>query len=481
MMAPFGARTNSLIRRTAAALAAAATLGVAGSRGRAERLSWQNLPFSGLPIPLHSEWPSGSWRPAWALEIRNSNGGAVLLYRDGHPQRILGRVIKPARRMAASEFYAGYYGRGGTVIASSRKTLRLRGPGPVATDRIGIGRLRKFPVVSLSLLPRDWALGFESPAERKAIQTQAPEARTFIWTDSTTELFGEWAPPVGSPVFYSDGSGWRPLSEMKQPQGEEVKAPERLLVVVFRPQRRPRYLELENWTADTLRTWKQQSRPTVTPPDSIPIHDGRAVAAWDEAGRDISVFGSVYQRVQAVGRLDDTGIAKQGQICTIHPGDVAISTSLGLPRPIQRHEESEALSGFQIVPANHARDGMVDDRGHPGYAIGHGVWMIVGPEQSGTGNALLRRLIGDQDFRIVPELEGTAPLFAGYLSPRYFAAEDTGNAVPIERRGYLVRISSDFGRTWTRLPSLRATAPCRLDGLKRVTHVRLYLPTGADQ
>jgi hypothetical protein len=202
------------------------------------------------------------------------------------------------------------------------------------------------------------------------------------------------------------------------------------------------------------------------------------LAAWDEEGRELSQFGAVYQRVHAVGRIDDTGIARPGQVCTNHPGDVAISTTPGLPHPDQNSAEAEQLSGFQIVPANHARDGMVDESGHSGYAIGNGVWMIVGPAQKEEeGFALLRKLAGHQEFRIIPELEGTAPLFAGYLSPSYFPEEDASDAVPPVRRGHLGRISTDFGRTWTRLRGMRATPLQRAAGLRRVTHVRIYLPT----
>jgi hypothetical protein len=301
-------------------------------------------------------------------------------------------------------------------------------------------------------------------------------------------FFGEWAPPVGSPTFFHDGERWRPLSSFTPSNG--VSAPERLLIVVFRPQRLPRYLELENWSAAALRVWRERPDKVAIPPADLPERDGRALASWDEDGQDVRTFGTVYQRVQAVGRLDDTGIAQSGQICTNHPGNIAISTSAGVQRPVRRPEESELLSGFQVVPANHARDGMVDERGNAGYAIGQNVWMIVGPtqealakqeaagkEEAAANASPLRQLVLDRNFYLRPPLEGTAPLFAGYLSPRYFAAEDNVDRVPERRRGHLVRVSTDYGATWKRLPTLRADARNRREGLCRVTNVRLYLPT----
>lgn len=464
MLSPLRSRTS----RGAAALAVAALCALASGLKAQTPSAWEQLPFPGIRSALDPDRAASTWHPAWAVEVRNVNGGGILLYRPGRTGELLGRVTRPARTLGRAGFHAGSYAADGTVSASSRKILRLRGPNGQGDP-------------SLTLLPEDWARGYESPAERAAIAGEDSARRTNIWTDCMGGLFGQWAPPVGSPVFYHDGERWQPLAEY-HPGNGNPGAPERMLIVVFRPRQLPRYLELENWTAQALKAWRSKPGRVATPPEELPTRNGRALASWDEGGKQARPFGTVYQRVQAVGRLDDTGVARSGQICTNHPGNIAISTSAGVSHPVRRAEESEALSGFQVIPANHARDGMVDDRGNAGYAIGHNVWMIVGSSQgNGRENSgqpsPLGRLVSDPTFFMRPPLEGVAPLFAGYLSPRYFAEEDTSDRVPTQRRGNLVRISTDFGATWKRLPTLRATPRNRQEGLYKVTNVRLYLPT----
>ena len=92
------------------------------------------------------------------------------------------------------------------------------------------------------------------------------------------------------------------------------------------------------------------------------------------------------------------------------------------------------------------------------------------------GFEILRRLGTERGFKVAPPPEGTAPLFTGCLSPRHFSSEDQADAVPESRRGHLVRISTDLGRTWKRLPLLDGSAQNRLAGLDAVTNFRLYLP-----
>src|SRR5947209_7459741 len=70
------------VRRMGAALVGAAAL-AAGTSGFAGAPSWEHLPFTGMPSFLHGDGPPEPWRPVWALEIRNTNGGAILLHRSG--------------------------------------------------------------------------------------------------------------------------------------------------------------------------------------------------------------------------------------------------------------------------------------------------------------------------------------------------------------------------------------------------------------
>jgi hypothetical protein len=333
-----------------------------------------------------------------------------------------------------------------------------------------VGGTARFP--ALTLLPRDWRLGFETQAERAEIEGELAAQRSHLWTDCRDSLFAEWAPAVGSPVFYRQGEDWRALGSRDPNQ----PPPTELLIVAVRPSAAPAYLELENWTEERVKHWQSKGLPYGADPSAMPNGDGRALAVWTGAEARSVPFAAVYQRVMGVGRLDDTGIAQPGQICTNHPGDVAVSVTSTLARPIANRDESDRLAGFQILPVNHARNGMVDDTGKPGYPIGATPWMIVGPLQREVGFDILRRLGSERGYKVAPPPEGTAPLFTGCLSPRYFAAEDQSDAVPESRRGHLVRISADLGRTWKRLPVLDGSAQNRLAGLDGVTNIRLYLP-----
>lgn len=430
-------------------------------------ITWQQLPIpllaSTLPV-ASSPGMGGQWKPVWALRIENINGGAIGLMRPDQPEKRLGTVLRPARAFTRNAFYAGAYGPSGVVVATSRKALRLRSAG---TTTQGNGAAR-FP--TLTLLPSDWRLGFESQAERTEIETETAAQRSHLWTDCRDSLFAEWAPAVGSPVFYRQGAEWRPLGARDPSQ----PPPTELLIVAVRPSASPAYVELENWTEERVRHWQNKGLPAGADPNAMPSGDGRALAVWKE-GRSVP-FAAVYQRVMGVGRLDDTGIAQPGQICTNHPGDVAVSVTSTLSRPISNREESDQLAGFQILPVNHARNGMVDSTGKPGYPIGATPWMIVGPLQREIGFDILRRLGQERGYKVAPPPEGTAPLFMGCLSPRYFAGEDQSDSVPGSRRGHLVRISTDLGRTWKRLPVLDGSAQNRLGGLDAVTNIRLYLP-----
>ena len=459
--------SRSFVLRVATALLLLGSLAVVPAR--TAPVTWQQLPIPSLASTLpdaSSMGIAGGWKAAWALRIENVNGGGIGLLRPDQPEQRLGTVLRPARGFAGRSFFAGSYGPSGVVVATSRKALRLRAGG-AATQGAGTAR---FP--AMTLLPADWRLGFESQAERAEIETEAAAQRSHLWTDCRDSLFAEWAPSVGSPVFYRQGADWRPLGA----RDPSLPPPTELLIVAVRPGDGPDYLELENWTKERVRYWDRIGLPQGADPATKPEGDGRALAVWTRNETRSVPFGAIYQRVMGVGRLDDTGIAQPGQICTNHPGDVAISLATTLPRPIRSREEVDRLAGFQILPVNHAKNGMVDSSGKPGYPIGANPWMIVGPLQGEVGFEILRRLEKERGYKVAPPPEGTAPLFTGCLSPRYFAGEDTSDAVPESRRGHLVRISTDLGRTWKRLPVMDGSAQNRIGGLDAVTNIRLYLP-----
>jgi hypothetical protein len=266
--------------------------------------------------------------------------------------------------------------------------------------------------------------------------------------------------------------------------------PGRLLLVALRPDPWPVFVEFENWTARTFQAWRTNPGPAGPTPPGLPARDGRVVVAWDEAGRRTTVVASVYQRITGVGRFDDTGMASEGRVCTNHPGDLAVTTGPGVAAPIQDMGDDSAergvLGGLQIIPLRHAWHGMRDrtPAGEEvlGYAAGGAQWMIVGPALREPLARPVKELLRSGAANALTGLEGRAPLFSGYFSPRSVPEEDRSDAVPSRRRGYVVRISRDFGRTWTRVPRTPGGTDKNERGraFASLTHLRIYFPTTPD-
>lgn len=433
---------------------------------------WTTLPIAAPPRWAGDALPAPEWRAMWAVEVENRAGGRIVLHRRGQAPLLLGKVIHPARRYAFPKgFYAAAYLPGGTVSACSRKVLRIRAHGAVVAPR-EVAALRGPEGIPLvNLLPADWRRGYETVQERRGIERERPAARTHIWTDCKETLFGRWAPPAGSPVFYrSSAAGrWRPLNERKPTRASPV--PDRLLMLAIRTRRWPSYLEIENWTAGDVQRWRS-GRTVRVPAEGLPERNGRVRVLWDAAGRgEATMIGSVYQRVSGVGRFDDTGMVATGRIATNHPGDLAIATGPGVTIPIRSEAERNIQGGFQIIPLRHAWYGMQADQ--PGYAGGSGPWLVVGPPRD-QATPPLREFLENGAADAPQGLEGRAPLFAGYFTPRAAPEERRPARLPPTRRGYLVLVSTDFGRTWEPVPQRQGYRPSALDS---VTHIRIFFPT----
>jgi hypothetical protein len=443
-----------------------------------------------LRLPSAPAWPTGvlpqapRWRRAWAIEVENRAGGRILLHRPAQQSLTLGQVTRAARQFNWNTgFYAAAYLPAGTVVACSRKVLRIRAGGRVATPA-QVNEARDAAGVPLvNLLPQDWKRGFESPKEREGIK----QANNHIWTDCRDDLFGRWAPPAGSPVYFRNGQRWRPFEERSVSRTTPV--PDRLMLVAIRPDRWPAYVEFENWTAKTLQAWRMRQGPAGPVPLDLPVRDGQVLVAWDNDGRNTTAVASVYQRITGVGRFDDTGMASEGRVCTNHPGDLAITTGPGIATEIKdmRDESPERglLGGLQVIPLRHAWYGMRSKTQFGeevlGYAAGGEQWMIVGPLLSESLTRSAKELLQAGAADAPQGLEGTAPLFSGYFSPRFFGEENRSASVPRRRRGYVVRLSSDFGRTWSRVPRQPGkNKEIRKSAFSSLTNIRIYFPTTPD-
>jgi len=161
------------------------------------------------------------------------------------------------------------------------------------------------------------------------------------------------------------------------------------------------------------------------------------------------IIGEVLRPVLGVGRFDGSLFADVGRVRANHPGVLDISTS-----------PYGEVGGFQIVPANHAMSQETT------YVRRHTQWMVVGPVNATD-----------------PSWEGTAPLFAYFIQPRYdpgdLYADDWAERL-LSRFRIEVRLN---GGDWQSMPAVsvdsdlkKALPESAFIALKDVTHIRILFP-----
>jgi hypothetical protein len=187
-----------------------------------------------------------------------------------------------------------------------------------------------------------------------------------IYTDipAGTGVFREFAPFLGNMVLLKQDRGLVPIPDHRKPQVGDV-----YVIQVARPERLPICITLEN-------------------------RAGGSVIA-DFGNGEAYEFARVKRPVEGVGRFDATGYTGIGCINTNHAGVVTISTAPdfnGMPRFDTPFGESRG--GFMIQPDRHAAD--EESTGGPVSQV-----MVIEAVRSGH------------------PLEGTPPLFMGYLGLMY--------------------------------------------------------------
>ena len=116
-------------------------------------------------------------------------------------------------------------------------------------------------------------------------------------------------------------------------------------------------------------------------------------------GEDAKPIGTVLRPVLGVGRFVGSYFTERGRLRANHNGVIDVGLA-----PPETTGTVGRVGSFQIVPANHA----MSPETH--YIREQTQWMVVGPL-----NAL------------DPSWEGTAPLFSGFLRPRYDPADMQGD------------------------------------------------------
>lgn len=221
-------------------------------------------------------------------------------------------------------------------------------------------------------------------------------------------IFRNQAPYVGNPVFIEKDGRLLELPEDYVPTGGEV-----FVIVVEKPKVLPTDIVFENRAGGTV---------TLTWPD------GRA-----------EKLTTVLRPVRGVGRYDGTTFTGPGFINTNHGGVVTIGTAPICPPGTKEGGAAETRGGFMIQPSYHARE---QQETSPQV-------MVIGPDRP-----------------TAPSLEGTPPLFHGYINlwryPRHPGSS------------YRVEVRTETDQSWAPPPAIVGRAD---SALSSITAVRLVFPT----
>jgi len=273
-----------------------------------------------------------------------------------------------------------------------------------------------------------WSLSpkAETEAGRVSLQSEvSPGSSAYTDIPGGSGIFGgPFTPFVGNPIFL-DNDRNNQLSPL--PDGYVPALGDSWLIRIERPLRYPSEIDFENHVGGSI-----------------------TIRYRGEAPRAV---GQVLQPVQGIGRFVGSYFSDMGRLRANHNGVIDVSTS---PRG--------KIGSFQIIPANHAHAPELS------YVLKSPQWMIVGP------------LPGFESA-----LEGTAPLYSGFLRPR-FDRRDLWNEDPVEGLAgrFVFEVKVRGSDDWQRMPIWwmeqgAPLAPYAATALANVTHLRILFPFTWDE
>jgi len=339
------------------------------------------------------------------IAVENKRGGAVVVSRFPGTWETVGRVLYPCQKVNEDAYTASKWAQAGAVAATAVNAIHIKtGVNPVN------GKGVVFSLVPFDMTnPPEYYNSFLSPDS--SIYTDIPAGERIFG--------GEWAPFVGNPVSYTEGSS----EPERLPANYVPKLGHTIVISVERPQSYPRAIIFEN------------------------KFGGRIYI--DYTGSDQRVIGEVLKPVQGIGRFQGTQFSDSGRIRANHTGVIDVSTS-----PLGK------VGGFQIIPSGHGMSSeMINARVLT-------QWMVIGPT-SVFGRSL----------------EGQPPFFSAYLRPRYKPMDLSSKQwyKDLQRR-FLVDVKMN-GSDWQPMPRLYLDGDLRKQlpdwastALKNVTHVRILFP-----
>jgi len=234
-------------------------------------------------------------------------------------------------------------------------------------------------------------------------------------------IFRNLSPYVGNPVFIERKQSLAPLPEDYTPVIGDT-----LVIVVKRPDGMPAEIEFENRSG------------------------GNVTARYPDGSSE--VIAQVDRPVQGVGRYDGTSFTGVGAVNTNHGGVLTVSTAPVCPPGSHEGGSVETRGGFMVQPYYHVseqREGAVQV-------------MVIGPKDKSK-----------------PVLEGTPPLFGGFINLADFPARPDCS--------YRAQVRIDDG-DWEKVPKIvgkvndaftAAYLKSRFKGRnvkKGVTAIRLLFP-----
>ena len=271
-----------------------------------------------------------------------------------------------------------------------------------------------------------WSLApqSDSQAGRASLQSEISPG-SFVQTDipGGSGIFGgPFTPFVGNPILL-ERSGSAPAS---LPANYVPKVGDAWTVLILRPKKYPQEIIFENRFGGL-----------------ITIH---------YRGEEPHVIGTVLRPVLGVGRFVGSYFSDIGRLRANHNGVIDVSTS---PRGL--------IGSFQIVPANHAQSPEVH------YIRELTQWMVVGPVSA-----------------LDPSWEGVAPLYSGFLRPRYDQDADWNSPDVLDLVGrfrFEVKMRRKDGTIsdWQPMPSLwmkpnTALPTAAATALQDMTQLRIVFP-----
>jgi hypothetical protein len=313
------------------------------------------------------------------------------------------------------------FGRTYWTVGRAKVVANARIPGFAAASYIPRGAVAATAVHGLRIKTGQNALGIGkaqqplmfsvTPVEFAVIphfygghQPRSAQIVTDIHTGHS--IFRNQAPFVGSPVYLEQDGRLVDLPEDYVPAGGEI-----FVILVQKPTRLPRDIVFEN-------------------------REGGAVTLNWPDGRTEQLT-TVVRPVKGIGRYDGTTFTGTGSINTNHGGVITIDTAPLCPLSAKEGGPVETRGGFMIQPSYHVRE-----QGETSPQV-----MVVGPKNPRK-----------------PSLEGTPPLFRGYINLwRYSGHPDAS---------YRVEVRHGSGE-WVMPPPIVGRVD---DALADVTAVRLSFP-----